>query len=368
VGKETSSVEKMVNASPLAVFAGRRILITGHTGFKGSWLVQWMHRLGAEVSGIALDPITEPNLFDAAELKQLCQDFRVDLRDHEAVRATVQSIQPDLVFHLAAQPLVRESYRFARETFDINVMGSVHLFEAVRQCPSVKVLVHVGTDKVYANEEWDYGYREVDPLGGHDPYSASKAAAELAFHAYQHSFFYPQGTVRAASGRAGNVIGGGDWAKDRIVPDAIRSLQRGEAIPLRNPNSTRPWQHVLEALSGYMTLGALLLRQDDRALGSWNFGPRAESIYTVKGLIDAMLPVWGGGSWVHAGDPNAPHEAGALTLCTDKARQRIGWEPKWDFKETIRRTVMWYRGYQDGKSARSLCREDVDAYMASARW
>lgn len=354
----------MINSVAFQIYSGKKVLITGHTGFKGSWLIQWMHQLGADVSGLALDPITEPNLFDAAGLGDLCRDERVDLRDHEKVLKTVQDIRPDIVFHLAAQPLVRESYRLSRETFDINVMGSVHVFEAVRSCPSVKALVHVGTDKVYENEEWDYGYRENDPLGGHDPYSASKAAAEIAFQSYLRSFFYPQGSARAASGRAGNVIGGGDWAKDRIVPDAMKALQAGKPIEVRNPNSTRPWQHVLEALSGYVTLGALLLEQDDRALGSWNFGPSAESIHTVKDLIEAVLPVWGSGSWTHTGDPNAPHEAGALTLCIDKARQRIGWEPKWGFKETIKRTVQWYHGYYQGSPARELCRKDIEAYMA----
>ncbi len=349
--------------SNLSIFKGKNVLITGHTGFKGSWLVQWMHELGATVSGIALDPVTSPNLFDAAGLGSLCQDHRLDLRNFEPVGKAMLAIQPDIVFHLAAQPLVRESYRLSRETFDINVMGSVNVFEAVRACPSVKALVHVGTDKVYENEEWDYGYRENDPLGGHDPYSASKAAAEIAFQSYLRSFFYPVGPVKAASGRAGNVIGGGDWAKDRIVPDAIRALIKGEPVPVRNPNSTRPWQHVLEALSGYVTLGALLLQGDDRALGSWNFGPRAESIHNVKDLIDAMLPVWGKGSWVHTGDPHAPHEAGALTLCIDKARQRIGWEPKWTFAETVHRTVNWYKGFHGGQSARDLCRDDIAAYM-----
>lgn len=354
----------MNNSNVFQIFAGKNVLITGHTGFKGSWLVQWMHELGASVTGLALDPITNPNLFDAAGLKDLCRDVRVDLRDHDAVLKTVQDIKPDIIFHLAAQPLVRESYRLSRETFDINVMGSVHVFDAARSCSSVKALVHVGTDKVYENEEWDYGYRENDPLGGHDPYSASKAAAEIAYQSYSRSFFYPVGSVWSASGRAGNVIGGGDWAKDRIVPDAIRALQAGVAIPVRNPASTRPWQHVLEALSGYVTLGSLLLQRDERALGSWNFGPRAESIHSVKDLIESVLPEWGGGTWVHTGDPNAPHEAGALTLCIDKARQRIGWEPKWAFNDTVGRTVNWYKKFTAGSAARDLCRADIQAYMA----
>ena len=359
--------QSLITLNPiLTTYRGKRVLITGHTGFKGSWLVQWMHHLGAEVSGIALDPITDPNLFDAAGLNDVCRDVRLDLRDHEAVARTIAEIQPEIVFHLAAQPLVRESYILSRETFDINVMGSVHVFEAVRNCPSVAALVHVGTDKVYENEEWDYGYRENDPLGGHDPYSASKAAAEIAFQSYLRSFFFPVGPIRAASGRAGNVIGGGDWAKDRIVPDAMKALQAGKPIEVRNPHSTRPWQHVLEALSGYVTLGALLLQQDDRALGSWNFGPKAESIHSVKDLVEAVLPAWGSGSWTHTGDPHAPHEAGALTLCIDKARQRIGWEPKWEFMETITRTVQWYRGFYKGKAARDLCRDDILAYSNQA--
>lgn len=348
------------------IYSGKKVFITGHTGFKGSWLVQWLHAMGAEVSGFSLDPITTPNLFDAADLASICSDHRGDLREAQPILEMMKREQPDAVFHLAAQPLVRESYERSVETFDINVMGSVHVFEAVRAVASVKALVHVGTDKVYENEEWDYGYRENDPLGGHDPYSASKAAAEIAFQSYLRSFFIPSGRILAASGRAGNVIGGGDWAKDRIVPDSVKALSEGRPIGVRNPNSTRPWQHVLEALSGYLHLGARLLQGDTKAVGSWNFGPKAESIHTVGDLSDGLVAAWGSGSWEHTGDPNAPHEAGMLTLCIDKARQQLGWEPSWEFDTTLQRTADWYRGFREGKSARDLCRRDIDTYMGAA--
>ena len=353
-------------AEILSVYRGVRVLVTGHTGFKGSWLVIWLRELGAEVTGLALDPVTAPNLFTAGDVAKGIRDLRVDIRDHAALASAVKAAGPDAVFHLAAQPLVRESYTLSRETMDINFMGSVHVFEAVRATPSVRALVHVSTDKCYENREVPHGYREDDPLGGHDPYSASKAAAEIAFQSYSRSFFRVEGRPGAASGRAGNVIGGGDWARDRIVPDAMRSLARGESIPVRNPGATRPWQHVLEALSGYLTLGAHLLRGQALAQGSWNFGPAEGNVKTVRELVETVLPVWGSGAWHHLREEKPPHESSLLMLSCEKARRELGWTPRWDFPETICRTVTWYRDFGRGKAARDLCLRDVRDYMGSS--
>lgn len=347
----------------LAPLSGRRVLVTGHTGFKGSWLVLWLRELGAQVSGIALDPPSQPSLFDAANCKEGITDYRHDIRDAAAVARIFSEVQPEVVLHLAAQPLVRASYTLSRETFDINVMGTVHVLEAARETSSVRVLVHVGTDKVYENIETMRGYRETDPLGGHDPYSASKAAAEIAFQSYSRSFFAVAGRPLAASGRAGNVIGGGDWAKDRIVPDAMRALKEGRAIPVRNPASTRPWQHVLEALSGYLTLAADLLRGSAQAQGSWNFGPPESNVQRVDDLVEALIRAWGGGRWTHTPDPGAVHEAKLLTLSCDKAERELGWRPRWNFEETTRRVARWYRDFDEGHPARDLCLQDIREYQ-----
>lgn len=355
----------MKYAELFSIYRGTRVLVTGHTGFKGSWLTLWLRDLGAQVTGLALDPLTEPNLFTEGRVADGVSDLRVDIRDPRALAEAVAAAAPDVVFHLAAQPLVRESYAQARETMNVNFMGTVHLFEAVRNAASVRSLVHVSTDKCYENREVPHGYREDDPLGGHDPYSASKAAAEIAFQSYSRSFFQVAGRPLAASGRAGNVIGGGDWSRDRIVPDAIRSLARGESVPVRNPGATRPWQHVLEALSGYLTLGAHLLHGETGVQGAWNFGPSADNVKTVRELVEAVLPVWGGGQWHHLREDKPPHEASLLMLSCEKARRELDWTPRWDFPETIRRTVAWYRDFKDGRPARDLCLRDIRDYTGS---
>lgn len=350
-------------AERLAVLKGRRVLLTGHTGFKGSWLTLWLRELGAEVSGIALDPPTSPSLFDDARCGEGIQDFRQDIRDASAVAQIVNEVQPEVVLHLAAQPLVRASYRQSRETFEINVMGTINVMEAVRDTESVVAFVHVGTDKVYENIEQMRSYRENDPLGGHDPYSASKAAAEIAFQSYHRSFFAVHARPLAASGRAGNVIGGGDWAEDRIVPDAMRALIENRSIPVRNPASTRPWQHVLEALSGYLTLAGELLMGNQQALGSWNFGPPDDNVKRVDDLINAFIRYWGDGNWTHTPDPGAVHEAKLLTLSCEKAQHDLDWRPRWDFDDTIKRVAEWYKDYQSGADSADLCRRDIHAYM-----
>lgn len=364
-GDESRPKTTMTASSQFGVYAGQRVLLTGHTGFKGSWLALWLRELGAEVMGLALEPPTAPALFEEARVAKGLRDCRQDIRDHQGVARLMAEWAPDIVFHLAAQPLVRASYSQSRDTFDINVMGTVNVMEAVRDTPSVRVLVHVGTDKVYENREVPDGYRESDPLGGHDPYSASKAAAEIAFQSYHRSFFRINRRPLAASGRAGNVIGGGDWARDRIVPDAVRALAEGRSISVRNPASTRPWQHVLEALSGYLTLGAALLRGDESACGSWNFGPPEDNVQRVDDLVRDLIKAWGDGAWSHTPEAGAVHEAKLLTLCCEKAARELNWRPRWNFDETTRRVALWYKKYYGGADAQELCLHDIRDYMNS---
>ncbi len=342
----------------------RKVLVTGHTGFKGAWLSVWLHDLGAQVSGLALAPYTQPDLFDATRIARDIEDIRCDVTDYAAVVAAMQAAAPEIVFHLAAQPLVRRSYSEVRATFETNFMGTVNVLEAVRHVPSVRALVHVSTDKCYENTGAQNAYAETDALGGHDPYSASKAAAELAFSSFGRSFYAAaNGTVLAASGRAGNVIGGGDWAEDRIVPDCVRAIMQARTIMLRNPAAVRPWQHVLEALGGYLTLGGELLAGNRAICGAWNFGPDQENAKTVAELVNAFTHAWGDGQWRVEKEAAAVHEAPYLTLSSHKARQQLGWRPRWDFNETVRRTARWYRSFAHGADARELCLEDIHAYV-----
>lgn len=351
-------------------YRGKRVLLTGHTGFKGAWLAEWLLSLGAEVTGFSLPPPTTPSLFAQLGLASRLRHIEGDVRDLAAVRAALEIAKPDFVFHLAAQPLVRLSYDQPVETYATNVMGTVNVLEAVRLAGRPCVVVAVTTDKCYENKEWVHSYREEDPMGGYDPYSSSKGAAELVIAAYRRSYFSGvESPVKLASARAGNVIGGGDWALDRIVPDCIRALQRGEAIPVRNKIATRPWQHVLEPLSGYLWLAASLaqaavevgsvrLRSAEtsvsglnldyqlerlKALSSaFNFGPALASNRTVAELVQEIVKHWPG-KWEDKSDPKAVHEAKLLNLTTDKAHHFLGWSPAWPFAETIARTVDWYR-------------------------
>jgi len=332
-------------------YRGKKVLITGHTGFKGGWLSLWLTSLGAEVYGYALEPPTTPSLFELLELAGKMHHEVADIRDLERLKRTIRSVAPDIVFHLAAQSLVRESYAAPLETVQANTLGTVHLLEAVRQTGVSTALVLVTTDKVYENKEWLHGYREPDALGGHDPYSSSKAAAEILLASWRSSFFHPSQVsshgVRVASARAGNVVGGGDWSTDRIVPDCIRDLEAQRAIGVRNPYATRPWQHVLEPLAGYLELGARLLEGTDAAVASFceafNFGPHTTSNRSVGDLVDKVVRCWGSGSWEHISPEVVHHEASLLHLTIDKAYHRLHWSPKWDFDRTIEHTVAWYQ-------------------------
>jgi CDP-glucose 4,6-dehydratase len=346
-------------------WGGRRVLLTGHTGFKGSWLALWLLELGAKVTGLALPPDTDPSLFTQLELDRRL-DHRVgDIREASGLAELVAETRPEVVLHLAAQPLVRRSYAEPVATWSTNVMGTIHLLEALRRLDEPCTAVLITTDKVYRNNEWLYGYRENDPLGGHDPYSSSKAAAEIAIASWRASFCGPlphqTPHLRIASARAGNVIGGGDWAADRIVPDAMRALGRGEPIGVRNPAATRPWQHVLEPLGGYLRL-AEHLSADASLADAFNFGPQLEANRSVRELVEAALRHWPG-KWVDESDPKAPHEASLLNLVIDKAHHQLGWAPRWDFGTTVERTVSWYRRLQEGEaSALACCEQDLRAY------
>lgn len=347
------------------VFYGRRVFLTGHTGFKGSWLAAWLHRLGADVTGYALPPDYENSHFAQLGLAQRIRHVEGDIRDAAHLEHTVREARPDFVFHLAAQPLVHRAYALPKLTLDINVGGSVNVLESVRACGTARVLIYVTSDKCYRNVETRQGYRETDELGGYDPYSASKACAELVFDAYRKSYFHVDGGVRAASVRAGNVLGGGDWSQDRIVPDCIRALLRNEPIQIRNPHAVRPWQHVLEPLRGYLLLASKLYF-DDRYSGSWNFGPTQQAHHTVGELVDTVLEFWGSGSKIHGDSSNGGKEAGLLYLNCDKAADQLGWLPLFDFRESVRQTVEWYKQAADpsgdDNSVWRLTQSQIDDY------
>jgi CDP-glucose 4,6-dehydratase len=354
-------------------YSGKKVVLTGHTGFKGGWMAEWLRLLGAEVYGYALDPLPEAILFEQLELaKNMAGDVRADIRDFDSLKSLITEVDPDFIFHLAAQPLVRYSYDIPVETFEVNVMGSINLMEAVRQSGISCNLVMITTDKCYENKEWLHSYREEDPMGGYDPYSASKGAAEIAITSYRKSFFSSENSkVRIASARAGNVIGGGDWAQDRIVPDCINALAKGEAIPIRNKIATRPWQHVLEPISGYLWLGAVLDNPElvdrnstDEFLGGFNFGPAITSNKTVEQLVVEMLKHYPG-EWQDCSDPAAVHEASKLNLAIDKAFHLLEWRPVWGFEETIAKTVAWYR-QAENSGAKEFTKKQILDYTKSA--
>ena len=352
------------------IFADRRVVITGHTGFKGSWLSLWLRSLGADVVGLSIGVPTEPSHFNAAALAGLVQDHRADIRDGDAVRKLLRDAQPDFVFHLAAQSLVRRAHADPMETWQTNAMGTLNVLEALRTLKKPCTAVLITSDKCYDNVEWVWGYRETDALGGPDPYSASKGAAELAIRSHVRSYFPKDGPVRIAVARAGNVIGGGDWAEHRIVPDCVRSWSRGESVQLRNPLATRPWQHVLEPLSGYLTL-ATALQADGRLHGEpFNFGPPAQQDHCVRELVSTMAKHWDQvrSEEVPARD-GGPHESGLLKLNCDKALHHLHWRAVWNFEETVRETALWYQQYYRAPETpiAEFSRGQIAAYAAQAR-
>lgn len=338
-------MEDMVNLKD--VYCNKKVFLTGHTGFKGSWLLAWLHSLGAIVQGYALSPENDYDLYYQIEGDSLCKSTIGDIRDRALFVKEIVDFKPDFIFHLAAQPLVRLSYDIPAETFDVNVMGTAHVLDAVRYFDNPCNVVCITTDKVYENKEWHYPYRESDRLGGYDPYSASKAAAEIVISSYRSSFFnpnmYSDHKKSVASARAGNVIGGGDWAKDRIIPDIVRALQNNEAIQVRNPHSIRPWQHVLEPLSGYLILGAHMMNDPIKYADAWNFGPMADDNKTVQQLVEIAVEIWGSGKYNISNGVNQVHEAGLLKLDINKSINELHWSPKWNAKKAIEMTIAYYK-------------------------
>jgi len=351
-------------------FADRTVLVTGHTGFKGSWLSLWLTQLGARVVGVSDDIPTRPSHFAAGHLGERLEDHRLDIRDAEGLKGLVAEVAPDFVFHLAAQPLVRRSYTEPVDTWQTNTMGTVNVLEALRALDRHCVAVLITSDKCYDNVEWVWGYRETDRLGGPDPYSASKGAAELAIRSYVRSYFPQDGKIRIGVGRAGNVIGGGDWAEDRIVPDCVRAWGSGESVPLRNPLATRPWQHVLEPLSGYLNLAVALHRDASFHGEPFNFGPPAQQNHTVGELVEEMAVYWDQVRWEDvSAQYGGPYESGLLKLNCDKALHHLRWQAVWDFRATVRETVLWYRHYYEHSDASiaDFSLRQISAYMARAR-
>jgi CDP-glucose 4,6-dehydratase len=345
---------------------GKKVLVTGHTGFKGSWLSIWLNMLGAEVSGYALEPLTPRDNFELSGIGDLIRHEVGDVRDFDRLRRTFEQTRPEIVFHLAAQPLVRESYNIPKETYDVNVGGTVNVLECCRLSQSVKTIVNVTTDKCYENKEWVWGYRENDRLGGYDPYSSSKACSELVTDGYRKSFFNPDNVAQhgksLASARAGNVFGGGDWQVDRIIPDCVRHLEHGESIIVRNPHAIRPWQHVLEPLSGYLLLAEKLHENPVAYAGAWNYGPEDSSFLNVGVLVDAVVKAWGEGSWEDRSVPGAVHEAHLLKLDIAKSKTLLGWTPVWHIEKAVGATVEWYRQYRNSQ-VHDLCIEQIRDYM-----
>ncbi len=345
------------------LWRGKRVLVTGHTGFKGGWLCLWLHQLGAEVAGLSLPAPTDPSLFVQTRLDAIIDSRIGDIRDFDTVRGAIDDFRPEIVFHLAAQPLVRYSYDNPVETYATNVMGTVHVLEACRACADVQAVVCITTDKCYENREWVWPYRENDPMGGYDPYSSSKGAAELVISAYRRS--YPDGAA-IASVRAGNVIGGGDWAADRLVPDIIRSLLAGQAPSIRNPASVRPWQHVLEALGGYLLIAERLLQGDHSAAAGWNFGPADEDTRPVGWIVDELLSKWDSPLGWTKPEGAQPHEAVLLRLDISKARAELGWSPRFRLKQALAQVSEWHQAVHRGEDARGITLAQIADYCGRA--
>lgn len=360
MAKRESAVEG-VEVSP-GFWRGKRVFLTGHTGFKGGWLSLWLQSMGAEVYGYALNPPTETNLFTVAEVaKGMASSVIADIRDAEQLIQVMRSANPEIVFHLAAQPLVRYSYDQPVETYAVNVMGTVNLLEAVRVTPGVKAIVNVTTDKCYENREWVWGYRENEAMGGFDPYSSSKGCAELVTSAYRQSFLAPAG-IALASARAGNVIGGGDWAEDRLIPDFLRAMDAGAMLNIRSPNSTRPWQHVLEPLSGYLALAQQLYSEGNQYAEGWNFGPKDEDARPVRWIVERMAEMRQDVSWQCDETPQ-PHEANYLKLDSSKAQGRLNWQARWRLQTALQKTLEWHEAWRGGEDMQQLTLAQIADYQ-----
>jgi len=349
------------------IYRGKRVLITGHTGFKGSWLSLLLNELGADVYGFALEPPTSPSLYKEAKIDELVTSYIGDVRDLYYLTKVIQEVQPEIVFHMAAQPLVRESYKIPVETYSTNVMGTVHLLEACRSTSSVKAIVNVTTDKCYENKEWHWGYRENEPMGGYDPYSNSKGCSELITSAYRNSFFnpseYKNHGVAVATARAGNVIGGGDWAEDRLIPDFIRAISKGEKVRIRSPFAIRPWQHVLEPLSGYMRLAEFLYTEGPKFAQAWNFGPYDHDARNVEWITNTICEFWGDEASFEIDKKPQPHEANYLKLDCSKANAELNWFPKWDIQTTLKSIVDWNKAYLNNEDIREVTKRQIHQYF-----
>lgn len=372
MGGRQGALEDLVSEMNQYFWKNKRVLVSGHTGFKGSWLALWLLRKGAKVAGLSLEPPSNPSLFELSGLREKTQTTIGDIRDYATVKKVFDKFQPEIVFHMAAQALVRPSYQNPVETYATNIMGTVHMFEATRQSQSVRAFVNITSDKCYENREWAWGYRENEPMGGFDPYSSSKGCAELVTAAYRRSFFKGAASgvkgsrlIGFASARAGNVVGGGDWAEDRLIPDCIRALCKGDSIGIRNPHSIRPWQHVLEPVGGYLLLAEKLWDNPEEFSAGWNFGPETVDAQPVQWLVDRIVKLWGGdASWELLEEAHKPHEAHYLKLDCSLAREKLGWRPRMDLDRTLEWTVKWYRAHADqGKSViAKLCASQLAEY------
>lgn len=344
------------------IYKNRKVLVTGHTGFKGSWLTAWLTQMGANVSGYSLEPNTNPAIFNILKLQNNINHTIADIRDYESLTKAINNFKPEIIFHMAAQPLVRYSYKHPRYTYETNVMGTVNLLEAARNCDSVKVFINVTSDKCYENIEKVYAYKETDRFGGHDPYSNSKGASELITSAYRN--IMPD--IAVASGRAGNVIGGGDWSEDRLIPDCVRAISNNQEIIIRNPNATRPWQHVLEPISGYLHLASVLWQNPDKYTEGWNFGPEHDSVLPVGNVVSELINLWGQGSYKVVAD-NKMHEAGLLMLDITKAKQNLNWQPVYTIQQALNETVSWYKDYYAGGNLIELTEKQISNYIKTAQ-
>lgn len=368
MGERQRALEGMVTPQP-RFWKGKRVLVTGHTGFKGGWLCLWLQALGARVTGYALDPPTKPSMFEAARVGGGMSSVIADIRDLPRLQAALAEARPEIVIHMAAQSLVRPSYADPIETYSVNVIGTVTLLEALRRAPGTRVMVNVTSDKCYENREWVWGYREIDRVGGYDPYSSSKGCAELVTAAFRTSYFNParhsDHGVGVASARAGNVIGGGDWADDRLVPDIARSFVGGEPVMIRRPHAIRPWQHVLEPLSGYLVLAERLWSDGPGHSEGWNFGPDETDAWPVQAVVERAAALWGDGATWRPDQGQHPHEANYLKLDCAKAKSRLGWRPRWALDEALARTVAWYKAHQAGADLRQLTLDQIHAYAGA---